>query len=103
MYRVYYQVLNDHRKTGLVPVVFGDEQYSIRTLNKLWEQTARFLENYEPDYSGIWYQMQDMQDLEDYDEKCFELLSKSLKKNKHRLLLMIDNFGVMVDKFTKQE
>jgi len=103
MYRVYYQVLKEYRKKGLVPVIFGEEQYSIRTLYKLWEQVARFLEDNEPDYSGTWYQMQDIQDHEDYEEKCFELLQKSIKKNKHRLLLFIDNFGVMVDKFTKRE
>jgi len=103
MFRVYYQVLKDYRKKGLVPVIFSEEQYSVRSLYKFWEQIALFLEDNEPDYSGIWYQMQDIQEDEDYDEKCFELIKAKIKKNKHRLLLLIDNFGVMVDKFTKQE
>ena len=103
MYRVYYQVLKEYRKTGLIPVIFSEEQYGVRTLYKLWEQLARFLEDNEPDYSGIWYQMQDIQDHQDYEEKCFELLQKSIKKNNHRLLLLLDNFGIMVDKFTKRE
>lgn len=103
MYRVYYQVMKDYRKKGLVPVIFSEEQYSVRTLYKLWEEVARYLEDNEPDYSGIWYKMQEAQDDKDYEEKCFELLQKSIKKNKHRLLLLIDNFGVMLDKFKKQE
>jgi tetratricopeptide (TPR) repeat protein len=103
MYRVYYQVVNEYRSNGLVPVIFSEEQYSVRTLYKLWEQIARFLEDNEPDYSGVWYQMQDIQDHTDYEEKCFELLRESIKDNDHRILLLIDNFGVMVDKFSKQE
>ena len=103
MYRVYYQTLSDYRKEGIVPVIFSEEQYSIRTLYKLWEQIARFLEDNESSYLGIWYEMQNIQDVQYYEEKCFELLQRAVRKNKHRLLLLIDNFGMMVDKFTKQE
>lgn len=103
MYRVFYEVQKDFRKIGLVPVIFGEEQYSVRTLYKLWEQIARFLEDNEKEYSGLWFEMQNIMDEEDYEDKCFELLQRSVKKNNHRLLLLIDNFGMMIDKFSKKE
>ncbi|MCF6352130.1 MAG: hypothetical protein L3J06_03875 [Cyclobacteriaceae bacterium] len=103
IYRVYYQVLKEYREKHLIPVMFSEEQYSVRTLYKLWEQVALFLEDNETEYSGIWYQIQEMQHLEDYETKCFEVIQKRISKNKHRVLLLIDNFGVMIEKFTKQD
>ncbi len=103
IYRVYYQVLKEYREKHLIPVLFSEEQYSVRALYKLWEQVALFLEDNEAEYSGIWYQIQEMQHLEDYETKCFEVIQRRVLKNKDRLLLLIDNFGVMVEKFTKQD
>ncbi len=103
MYMIYYNVLKTLRKKGIVPVIFNEEQYAIRTLYKLWEQTARFLEDNAPEYAGLWYKMQELQSDKEYEDKCFELLKNAVQKNKHRLLLLIDNFGVMLDKFSKQD
>ncbi len=104
MYRTFYQVQRDMADQGIVPVIFSEEQYSIRTLYKLWEQIARYLEDHQDPYVGLWQRMQDFQGDDDtYEEHCFELLKAALTQKDHRLVLFIDNFGVMVDKFKKQE
>ncbi|MFY0598492.1 MAG: SEL1-like repeat protein [Cyclobacteriaceae bacterium] len=103
MHRVFYQVKEEFRGKGLIPVIFGEEQYGVRTLYKLWEQVALYLEDNESEYAGIWYELQAIQELDDYPDRCFEVLKAAIEKHQHRLLLLIDNFGIMVDKFARQE
>jgi len=103
MQRVNYQVKKEYRKKGLIPVMFSEEQYAVRTLYKLWEHIIRFLEENELEYVGISQELEKIQDHDHYEEACYELLQKHVKNNEHQLLLLIDNFGVMLDKFGKQE
>ncbi len=104
MHRVFCQVQKDCRKDGLVPVIFSEEQYSVRRLYKLWEQIAKFLEDNEEGYYDLWEKMLEIEG-EDavIEEKSFELLKAQMQTNRHRLVLFIDNFGIMVDKFNRQE
>lgn len=103
MYRTFYEINDQYRSKGYVPVIFSEEQYGVRTLYKFWEQIALYLENNEEAYAGLWHEMQEAQDFDDYEDRCFEILKKYVEREKHRLILLIDNFGIMIDKFQKQE
>ena len=105
MYRAFYELNNRYREEGVLPVIFSEEQYSVRALYKLWEEIAQYLEENEPAYSGILQKMESLESANDdaYEGQSFELLKNEIKKQDHRLVLFIDNFGVMVDKFKKRD
>ncbi|MGB0431025.1 MAG: tetratricopeptide repeat protein [Bacteroidia bacterium] len=97
--------VKNHEKLNkwLIPVLFSEEQYSIRKLYKLWEQIAIHLEDNDEAFTGLFDEMDEQIDEEDYEEICLELLIDRLKKEKKKLLLLMDNFGDLLDKFSKQE
>src|SRR4030042_151842 len=42
--RIYYEIMNDlNLKKWLIPIIFSEEQYHIRTLCRLWESVAELL------------------------------------------------------------
>jgi len=89
--RIAYEIEKDKNLNKyLIPIVFSEEQYKVRKLYKLWEETAEYLKS----YSGFETLPSEMQNIEyddDFEEKCFHLLEKTLKKNKKKLILFIDN------------
>jgi TPR repeat protein len=103
--RLYYEIKRDASvNKWLLPLIFNEEQYSVRTLYKLWESVAVGLENeYEEKFSGLPDVMEAESEKENYEEICFELLKTALQKQKKKLLLLIDNFGVMLQKFDEHE
>jgi tetratricopeptide (TPR) repeat protein len=102
--RLYYEVKRDASvKRWLVPLIFNEEQYSVRTLYKFWEHIARELENECETFSGLPDAMEAKIEAPDYEEICFDLLKSALQKQKKKLLLLIDNFGDMLQKFSERE
>jgi TPR repeat protein/nucleoside-triphosphatase THEP1 len=102
--RIYHEVKNDAAlKKWLIPLVFNEEQYSVRTLYKLWELVAKELENESEDFAGLPDVLEAKIESTDYEEICFDLLKSALQNKNKKLLLLIDNFGVMVEKFTERE
>ncbi len=102
--RLYYEVRQDvNVNKWLVPLIFNEEQYNVRTLYKLWENIAIELENDQEEFLNLPDEMQAKIEAINYDDLCFEILMKSLKKNKKKLLLLIDNFGEMLHKFNEKE
>lgn len=109
--RLYHAVSDDEQlKQYLVPVLFGEEQYGIRTLYKLWEEVALYLEEkFGPLFAGLYDEMQeymegmDYEMLEDYEERCHDVLRTRLVEKGARLVLFIDNFGDMLNKFSREE
>jgi len=101
--RIAYEIEKDKNLNKyLIPIVFSEEQYKVRKLYKLWEETAEYLKS----YSGFETLPSEMQNIEyddDFEEKCFHLLEKTLKKNKKKLILFIDNISDMLNKFTDKE
>lgn len=101
--RLYYEVENDPAlNTWLVPVIFSEEQYHINTLCRLWESVAEALEDHE-EFNGLYDIFEAAQRADDYDDSCFGLLSRALKKNKKKLVVFLDNLGDMLDRFTEEE
>ena len=102
--RLCYEVQRDTALSSwLVPIAFSEEQYSIRTLYKLWEHIAIALENEHEEFADLPDAMEAKIDAPDYEEICFNLLTASLHEHKKKLLLLIDNFGDMLQKLDERE
>ena len=102
--RLSYEIKNDPSLSSkLVPIVFNEEQYNIRTLYKFWENIAVHLEDEEHFLAGLYDEMQKHLKEEDYEEKCYGLLKTALRNSGKKLVLLIDNFGDMLNKFETKE
>ena len=103
--RLFYAVADDKKlEKFLVPVIFDEEQYNIRTLFKFWEEIALYLEEeHESLFHGLSDELQKYIEKVDYEEICFNLLLKRLQEAKRKLVLFIDNFGDMLTKFRRKE
>lgn len=103
--RLAYAIMDSKRLSKwLIPVIFDEEQYSIRTLFKFWEEVTLYLEDERPEmFTGLYDEMQKYIDYSDYEERCYNLLQKRLDDTKKKLVLLIDNFGDMMSKFKRKE
>jgi TPR repeat protein/DNA-binding transcriptional regulator GbsR (MarR family) len=103
--RLYYEVKDSPDLTRwLLAIRFDEEQYNVRTLYKLWENVALYLEDeLEEGFSGLYDEMQKHIEERDYEKICYEILKSKLKKQQKKLVLFIDNFGDMLVKFKKKE
>jgi len=103
--RIFHAVTDDKKLNRfLIPVIFDEEQYNIRTLFKFWEEVALYLEEeHEAIFNGLFNDMQKYLEAEDYEEICYNLLKKRLNDEKKKLVLLIDNFGKMLSKFRRKE
>jgi len=102
--RIYYEIKRDPALSKwLLPIIFNEEIYSVRTLYKLWEHIAVELENNDDAFRNLPDEMQTHLSATDYEEMCINLLQSALQKQKKKLLLLIDNFGDMLQKFTEHE
>ncbi|MEM6634071.1 MAG: hypothetical protein AAF694_30625 [Bacteroidota bacterium] len=104
--RLSYEIESDPKlNSWLVPIVFTEEVYGVQHLYSLWELGAQYLEEKRPEYGGIYDQMvQHYQgDIEAYENKSFQVLIEALRRNGHKLILFIDNFGDIFGKFSEKE
>lgn len=104
LHRVYYQILKEPKfKNWLIPIMFPEEQYQITKLSKLWMAIASYLEENSSAFSGIRDSMESLGNPNTFEEECYRLLKKSLESNRKKIVLFIDNFGDMLDKFSEKE
>ena len=103
--RLYYELKElQPQNNWLITVRFDEEQYNIRTLYKLWENIAIYLEDELLEgFSGIYDEMQLHIEDRDYERICFDILKRNLQKTGKKLILLIDNFGDMLGKFDRRE
>lgn len=88
----------------LLPVKFAEEQYQIRSLCRLWEEVAEYLQVIYPEiFPTISDDMEVHYDDEDYELKCFDLLDKAVRAQSKKLLLLIDNIDELLEKLSKKE
>ncbi len=100
--RVRYEIENNPKYSRLLAVQFAEEQYNIFDLCRLWESTAERLEDIEG-FESLSDEMESMSEEDSYSLECFSLLEKYLKKEKKRLVLLLDNFGDILDKLSDIE
>jgi TPR repeat protein len=88
----------------LLPVKFAEEQYQIRSLCRLWEEVADYLETiYEDEFENILSCMEKHFEDDNYDLKCFTYLENILKQKNKKLLLLIDNIDELLGKLKDKE
>jgi len=88
----------------LLPIKFSEEQYQIRSLCRLWEEVADYLQNvYEAEFPDIMNDMEGHFDDDDYTEKSFSHLEQLVKLKNKKLLLLIDNIDELLGKLKIKE
>jgi TPR repeat protein len=102
--KLFYEVRRDEDlNKWLIPIIFKEEQYNIRTLFKLWENIAEHLEDDNKEFVGLPHKMEQLGDSDDYEEKCFEALQSALESNGKKIVLLFDNFGDFLNKLKDRE
>ncbi|MFK3860824.1 NACHT domain-containing protein [Pseudoalteromonas rhizosphaerae] len=88
----------------LIPIKFSEEQYQIRSLSRLWEEIADYLQcTAEEDFACIHDDMESHFDDADYELKSFSYLEKAVKAKNKKLLLLIDNIDELLGKLKEKE
>jgi TPR repeat protein len=88
----------------LVPIKFSEEQYQIRSLSRLWEEVADYLQSiYEDDFANILDDMETHFEDADYDLHSFSYLEKAVKAKNKKLILLIDNIDELLGKLKEKE
>jgi len=103
--KLQIEVKNDKELSKfLLPVKFAEEQYQIRSLCRLWEEVAEYLQTiYEDEFSTILDDMEEHFDDEDYDLQCFSYLESVIKAKGKKLILLIDNVDELIGKLNEKE
>jgi len=103
--KLQIEVENDKKlEKFLIPVKFAEEQYQIRSLSRLWEEVADYLQSlHEEVFPHVLDEMEEHFDDEDYELKAFSYLEYALKKKKKKLLLLIDNIDELIGKLNEKE
>ncbi len=103
--RLFHEVNGDEEvKKWLIPIIFDEEQYNIRTLYKLWENIAAQLEeDYEDEFYGILDEMETAKKKDNYETKCYDILEKYLKAKKKKIVIFLDNVGDLIRKLSPDE
>jgi TPR repeat protein len=100
--RIQSEVLSHPDLAHLLPVRFAEEQYGIFNLCGLWEKVAEELEDTEG-FESLLESLEEHVEASDYEQQCFDTLEHYLVKQNKKLLLLIDNFGDLLDKLSLTE
>jgi DNA-binding transcriptional ArsR family regulator len=88
----------------IVPVKFSEEQYQIRSLSRLWEEVADYLQSIYPDiFPDILDKMEEHFEDDDYELKSFSLFENTVIQSEKKLLLLIDNIDELIGKLSIKE
>ncbi|MBK7258509.1 MAG: ATP-binding protein [Ignavibacteriae bacterium] len=102
--RLNIEIKNDpDLRPWLIPLLFDEEQYSVRTLAKLWAVVIDTLSSGYSDFAGLSELVDPLYDKKHPEEEIFNLLLMWLKDKNKKLVLLIDNFGDIIEKFTRTE
>lgn len=106
--RLAYEIENDpDLNARLIPLVFNEEEYGVRTLFKFWERVMELLEEKHPEFRFEQATLRQFSrqhaDHDAYERALFEWLSGELKRHGKKLVLFIDNFGEMARKLSDAE
>lgn len=106
--RLSYEIENDTAlNTWLMPLVFNEEEYGISKLFQLWERIMELM--WEKDHDFVYLKKtihqlsQQIKDNGQYERALYDLLSQTLVQYRRKLILFIDNFGDIFNRFTEEE
>ena len=96
--KLRYALEDSPSLSHLLPIQFMEEQYHIFSLDRLWQTIAEELEE-KPGFENL------SEELDSYgaDGDLFPPLRKRLRKQRKKLLLLIDNFGDILDRLKEKE
>ena len=102
LHRIKYGI-NDDKKISkkLIPITFAEELYNVSDLIDLWIHIAELLEVENPVFGSLKSELLLNQPLHERD--VFNKLLQSIKENNKKLVLLIDNFDDLIQKFETQE
>ena len=103
--KIQIEVKNDKELSKfLLPIKFAEEQYQIRSLCRLFEEVAEYLQTlYADDFSTLLDDMEKHFEDDDYELKCFSYLENAVKAKGKKLLLLIDNIDELIGKLSEKE
>jgi tetratricopeptide (TPR) repeat protein len=103
--KIMLEVKADEKlSTFILPIKFSEEQYQIRSLSRLWEEVADYLQAfYREDFVSILNDMECLFDDDDYEFKAFSYLESAIKAKNKKALLLIDNIDELLDKLKEKE
>ena len=100
--RLKYAIEDDESlNKWLLPIVFNEEQYSMPDLASFFEHIAKLLAEDHPAYEKLLDTMRVHEYEDEYEQKAYEILVKSLKENKQKIIVFHDNFGQFLEKIGK--
>ncbi len=101
--KLYYEIRrNEALSKKIIPIIFNEEQYNVNSLFTLWETTAEYLEEW-PGFAGLSGMVESSLDQEEPEMKAFGFIEESLKKNRKKLTLLIDNVGQILGKLDERD
>ena len=100
--RLKYEIEAKKIFSDLVVVQFAEEQYNIFDLCRLWENVAEIIEELDG-FENITHELDEENELDGYAQTCFGIIEKYLVKNNKRLVLLLDNFGDILDRLSSIE
>ncbi|MFM9951166.1 MAG: hypothetical protein ACKV1O_24740 [Saprospiraceae bacterium] len=88
----------------LIPVLFNEEEYGLDRLSRFWERVAEIIEDKCIEFHGLPKEMDALYAQYNENEEAFEravfgLLSERLKKAEKKIVLLVDNFGDIIQRF----
>ncbi len=106
--RLAYEIEQDpDLNQWLIPLVFNEEEYGVRKLFKMWERVLEILVDKAPAFSFLGEKMESLSrqfnDDEIYEKEIYKLLNETLQNSRQKVILFIDNFGDMFQKFNERE
>ncbi len=96
--KLRYEIEDSKKLSHMLVIQFKEDQYNIFSLNRLWETIADIME----DMDGFENIVEELEEFDD-DEDFYSIIKKYLKKNRRKLILLIDNFGDLLDKLKEKE
>lgn len=102
IHRIKYAIEGDSALNELIPIALGEEQYGISELMNLWEKVGEILEDYF-NFRNLYNEMQDEIETSNEQQAVFSILLAHIENEGRKVVLFIDNFGDLLDKFSDQE
>ncbi|MFK5986746.1 MAG: tetratricopeptide repeat protein, partial [Pseudomonadota bacterium] len=100
--RLKYELEAANKYPNFIAVQFAEEQYNIFDLCRLWENAAEALEDIEG-FENISNELDERNEEDNYSHECFDIIEKYLITNNKRLVLLLDNFGDILDRLSDIE
>ncbi len=102
--RLKIEIENDKDlQDRVIPVMFEEEQYGILNLARLWEEVIDILADRDETFEPVAVKVDALHDADNPEEEIYKLLIGELKKQKKKLVLLLDNFNDLIVKFTRKE